>query len=178
MDFVDKLYHIQDRPHDQMSIFQSERWHKIDSSWKVEDHARVAIFCTENGKMYFIFSKILIMNILGLIMLGIVHTHPDFGPQPSFVVQGCWDSEQTLPPDSQTSHWWPQCTYNMQHWSQLKTSIWIFSPKLKVSSGDTPTEESWPNLWSPVLCFIQKYTKIYLWTEQLSGFTNYKYGFH
>ena len=51
---IDKLYHIQDRPHDQMSIFQSERWHKIDSSWEVEDHARVANFCTENGKMHFI----------------------------------------------------------------------------------------------------------------------------
>ena len=51
---IDKLYHIHDRPHDQMSIFQSERWHKIDSSWEVEDQARVANFCTENGKMYFI----------------------------------------------------------------------------------------------------------------------------
>ena len=125
------------------------------------------------------------MNILGLIMLGIVHTQPDFGPQPSCVVQGCWDSEQTLPPDSQTSHWWLQYTHNMQHWSQLKressalsllllfslkTSICIFSAKLtRESSGDTPTEESWANLWSPVLWFIRKYTKIYLWTEQLFG---------
>ena len=56
------------------------------TSWEVEDHASVAAFCAENGTMYFIKSfQILIMNILDLILLGIVHTHPDFGPQPSSV---------------------------------------------------------------------------------------------
>ena len=52
----------------------------------MEDHASVANFCSENGTYNVLHMfQILIMNILGLILLGIVHTHPDFGPQLSSV---------------------------------------------------------------------------------------------
>ena len=46
----------------------------------------VANFCTENGTYNVLHMfKNFIMNIWGLILLQIVHTHPDFGPQPSSV---------------------------------------------------------------------------------------------